>query len=747
MLAAPMNLRISVLAGLAALLVFAGSSARADNLVSLAIAPATGAVTLSPRWATAGGSFAGFHHMAQDLSLGGGANQFYSLASTVIPAGGDVAAFTHYIAASGAATTHADIGSKLTPNSYSALTSADPDIGYGSVNFYTIHHKASGDYFTVIKPSSATASSVTDLKPMSGPGGPATLGASGYGGLTFAAANVGHGLNLFYYLRENSATGTTFFGALDPGLLNSSADLFDLGSGGFTAIGFAGNEVGFGTDKFYYLRLDPVTGFTIFGTLDGTSGRIADIANLGSVYRTLTFVPGDIGFGSGNFYVAGATNVAEQSISFAAIADKAVGQQFTVTPSASSGLPLALTVVSGSTGSVTIAGPTAGVFTVTPTAAGVVILQATQAGNGSSIEANLLRQRFTVGTTAGTTAPVVSLPPTSQAIAAGASATFTVSVTGTPTPTLQWTRNGAALAGATSATLVVTNAQAADAGLYRAVVTNSAGTAESAPAALGISTSAKASGTLTEVGSNIVHPNTRVYDQMLLTGVAATMTADAGQVLRVSFVDLSDDIVQLEFNGAGTLSVTLDGATGPAPATNYNQPGVSYMKGNARIVVSGADESTNLTIFSVGPLTALDQTLFRSEVSYDGVADIASIVILGATGKFGSVRTGNASYFAIAGVTGLYAPGIDFDGAIYVGELSASDSATPMLVIGSSPDTWITGGDLLQANARAVQVNGLTQLRFVDGTTSHNGALAAQANRARFEENGTDVTTEIVVNP
>jgi hypothetical protein len=741
-----MKHRSLLLPALVALSVFAGSPARADNMVSLAISPATGVVTLTPRWA-AGTSLAGFHHMAQDLSLGGGANQFYSLKSTTIPAGGDVAAFTRYIAASGAATNHADIGSKLTPSSYSALTSADPDIGYGSVNFYAIHHKASGDYFTVLKPSSATASSVTDLKPMSSPGGPATLGATGYVALTFAAANVGHGLNMFYYLRANPDTGTTFFGRLDPGLLNSSADLFDLAAGGFAAVHFTGNDVGFGTDKFYYLRLDPVTGFTILGTLNGTSGKISDIANLGSVYSTLTFASGDVGFGSGNFYIAGATNAAEQSVSFAAIADKAVGQQFTVTPSASSGLPIALTVVAGSTGSVAISGPTAGVFTVNPTAAGVVILQATQAGNGSSLESNLLRQRFSIGTAAGTTAPVVTLPPASRSITAGGSATFVVSVTGTPAPTLQWTFNGASIAGATSATLVVTNVQPTSSGLYRAVATNSAGSAESAAAVLGISTSDKISGTVTEVGSNIVHPNTNIYDQMLLTGAAATVNADAGQVVRVSFVDLSNDIVQLEFSGAGTLAVTLDGASAPATAQNYNQPGVAYMKGNARIVITGANESTNIAIFSVGRLTAIDQSLFRSEVTYDGVADIASLVILSANGKFGSVRSGNASYFATAGYTGLFAPGVQFAGAVYVGEISASDTATAVLVIGSSPDTRITGGDLLQANGRAVQVNGVSQLRFVSGTTSNSGAMAAQANRARFEQNGTDVTAQIVVNP
>ena len=105
-----------------------------------------------------------------------------------------------------------------TLNYYSALTSADPDVGYGSINFYLmLHAKSSGDYFSIHQADLGTASSVTDLKPMDGPGGPATHGTSGYFGLTFAAANLGYGLDFSYYLRTDPVTGFTVFGTcLDP---------------------------------------------------------------------------------------------------------------------------------------------------------------------------------------------------------------------------------------------------------------------------------------------------------------------------------------------------------------------------------------------------------------------------------------------------------------------------------------------------------------------------------------------------
>ena len=168
------------------------------------------------------------------------------------------------------------------------------------------------------------------------------------------------------------------------------------------------------------------------------------------------------------------------------------------------------------------------------------------------------------------------------------------------------------------------------------------------------------------------------------------------------------------------------------------------MKGHASIVVTGADETTNLSVFSVGRSTAINQALFRSDVTYDGFADIASIAILSANGKFGGLRTANASYLATDGITGIYAPGVQFTGPVYVGDIGASATAAPMLILGSATDVRITGGDLTQANSRPVVVGGITQLQFTAGTTSHGVLLPAQTNHARLEAGGVDVTATLV---
>lgn len=378
---------------------------------------------------------------------------------------------------------------------------------------------------------------------------------------------------------------------------------------------------------------------------------------------------------------------------------------------------------------------------------------------------HLLTAPFLLAYLLGTAASAqTASTPQSQSVAAGGSATLSTTATGA----VQWQRNGAAIAGATSASLTLSNIAPTAAGLYSAVIANG-GTVTTQTAVIGVGTSAKVIGAGTEVNANVPHPSGAIYDQILPQGAAVTVTADAGQATRISFIDLNDDIVQVEFSGAGTLSVVLDGATGPAAPANYTQ-NVNYMKGHAGITITGANETTNVTIFSVGRATAYDPTgafnlrlpaaagndpannanpIFagRAASAYDGVADVAFVAIHSTNGKFGGLRAGNAGFFATAGYTGVYAPDIAFTGPVYLHDINASANATGILLLGSAADVRVTGGDLQQANARAVQVSGVTELKFTAGSNSHGTALAAQNNQARLERAGVDVTAQLVVNP
>ena len=82
------------------------------------------------------------------------------------------------------------------------------------------------------------------------------------------------------------------------------------------------------------------------------------------------------------------------------------------------------------------------------------------------------------------TAPTITSPPSSQTVAQGSPATFSVSAAGTGPLSYQWRLNTTNISGATGSFYTRANVQPADAGLYSVLVTNSAGAALSDPAAL-----------------------------------------------------------------------------------------------------------------------------------------------------------------------------------------------------------------------------------------------------------------------
>ena len=114
--------------------------------------------------------------------------------------------------------------------------------------------------------------------------------------------------------------------------------------------------------------------------------------------------------------------------------------------------------------------------------------------NGNQYRAVFTNLCNTATTTAATlnitTSPVVTGNPSSLTSCAGTTASFTASATATPTPTVQWqvsTDGGATfnnISGATSATLSFTSATAQNSNQYRAVFTNSCGTATTTAATI-----------------------------------------------------------------------------------------------------------------------------------------------------------------------------------------------------------------------------------------------------------------------
>lgn len=147
--------------------------------------------------------------------------------------------------------------------------------------------------------------------------------------------------------------------------------------------------------------------------------------------------------------------------------------QANATPSASyqwwrDGSPIAGATGTSFTLAQTLASDTGAVFSV---------VVSSQGGSVTSMGATL--------TVLANSLPTFTLQPVSVTVAAGASATFSVSVTGRPTPTLQWRKGGVAIAGATGASYTTPPATGADSGAaFTVVATNAAGAVTSAQATL-----------------------------------------------------------------------------------------------------------------------------------------------------------------------------------------------------------------------------------------------------------------------
>lgn len=86
------------------------------------------------------------------------------------------------------------------------------------------------------------------------------------------------------------------------------------------------------------------------------------------------------------------------------------------------------------------------------------------------------------------TAPAIVTHPSNVTVPAGQPATFSVTATGSVPLSYQWQKNAVSIAGATGASYTIGSAQPANAGSYRVIVSNAAGSATSNPAQLTVTT-------------------------------------------------------------------------------------------------------------------------------------------------------------------------------------------------------------------------------------------------------------------
>ena len=262
------------------------------------------------------------------------------------------------------------------------------------------------------------------------------------------------------------------------------------------------------------------------------------------------------------------------------------------------------------------------------------------------------------------------------------------------------------------------------------------------------------------VDTNIQHPNGNIFDQVLLTGQSVTIRAGTNKITRVSFIDENDDIVQAEFSGSGLLTINLDPATfsGPALPLKYNQS-IQYVKGRASFVIENADSDTFFSLFSVGSINAVNQALFPSGEVYDAQANATLIEIINST-AMAAINCANTIFAGSSGKIGIDARGVPVGIRTTVGDIDASGSANPTLIVGDGSFTVgganqgmrITGGDLEQSNGASVIVSpggstasGFTTLISQNNFKSDETALPTQSINSSFvNEEGVEIFIIVV---
>ena len=270
----------------------------------------------------------------------------------------------------------------------------------------------------------------------------------------------------------------------------------------------------------------------------------------------------------------------------------------------------------------------------------------------------------TLTVTAALAAPVVTTSPTSQSIVAGNTATFTAAASGNPTPPVQWqvSTNGGStftnIPGATSTTYSFTTAATQTGYEYRAVFTNSQGTATTSAATLTV-TAALAAPVVT----------TSPTSQSIVAGNTATFTAAA------SGNPTPPVQWQVSTNGGSTFA-NITGAT----STTYSFTTAATQTGYEYRAVFTNSQGTATT--SAATLT----------VSYSTVTGNGQPIAIGATTTSGSNDTAFPSTVVGSSSSETYTITNTGTSGLSVGSLWVSGTNAGDFSIKTQPGTWVLAG-------------------------------------------------------
>jgi len=224
------------------------------------------------------------------------------------------------------------------------------------------------------------------------------------------------------------------------------------------------------------------------------------------------------------------------------------------------------------------------------------------------------------------TAPTISVQPVNQSVAAGQTATFSVTAAGTAPLSYQWQKGNTAITGATSASYTTTATTTADSGSqFSVIVNNAAGNVTSNAATLTV--------TATSVAPSI-------------TQQPSSVTVTAGQTATFSVTSIGTDPLSYQWlQGTTTITgATLASYTTPVTTTANN--GTQY-----KVVVSNsAGNATSnpaaLTVNAAAPATT-DVLTYHNDIARTG-QNLTETTLT--TGNVTSAKFGKLGFYSVDGL-------------------------------------------------------------------------------------------------
>lgn len=198
--------------------------------------------------------------------------------------------------------------------------------------------------------------------------------------------------------------------------------------------------------------------------------------------------------------------------------------------------------------------------------------------------------------------PSIVIPPADVSVTLGQSATFTVAAVGTPALRFQWLKSGLPMAGQTNATLVLAQAQLADAGRYSVSVANPAGAVTSSTAQLTVQPAPVAPVITADPESQMVQEGTPVALTAVATGskpLAWQWRQGTTPVTWGTSSTLFFDAITLSQAGAYTARVTNSAGSATSDAAAL----VVYRPPSGRTTWATSNVTFQVEVAGPGPFT------------------------------------------------------------------------------------------------------------------------------------------------